>query len=354
LGEAGRGYSARSPINTVVIGYGYAGARIHVPLIRLAPQLRLHGLCSSDPAKRADIAKLPAHPYETFAQVIADPQVQLVVLATPNTLHAPQAIAAMRAGKHVVIDKPMCLTAAEADELLAVANQTGRTLTVFHNRRFDSDYLTLCHLMTTGELGDVRWLEMSWQKAGIPRTWRHSASAGGGRLIDLGAHLIDQALLLFPSPVTSVYCRMHHDHPGLDIDSHAMLTLVFARGQTAIIDTTSMSHAPKPRIVALGSKATFAKHGLDPQEAALAAGDIDAAREDPSQWGTLHTASASRSVPPIPGRWRNYYEQLGIALQNWQSATPLPVTAQSAARVVRILVAAAESASGGRAVAVNV
>lgn len=342
------------PINTVVVGYGYAGERIHVPLVRLAPQLRLYGVVSSDAGKRERIERdLGCFTFAEMDAALDDPEVQLVIIATPNILHASQAVAAMNAGRHVIIDKPMCLTSREADVLLQVARESRVALGVFHNRRFDSDYLTLRRLMQTGQLGDVRWLEMAWQRAKMPRTWRQAAGSGGGRLMDLGSHLIDQAIQLFQAPVKSVYCRMHREYPGLDIDSHAMVTLGFADGRTAIIDTTSLCHAPKPRILALGSKATFVKYGMDPQEAALAAGDIDSAAEPPAAWGTVHTAEGVTAVKPVEGRWRSYYELTGEAIANWPRAR-LPVPADEAARTIRILEAARASATEGRVVAVDV
>lgn len=341
-------------INAAVIGFGHAGERIHVPLIRLSSRVKLRGVCSGDPAKRQRVeSQIGCRTYDNLQGVLADQEVQLVVLATPNRLHAAQGIAAMRAGKHVLIDKPMCLGSRECEELIDCAKSTGLALSVFHNRRFDSDYLTLRGLLERGEIGQLRWLEMSWQRAALPRSWKQDASLGGGRLIDLGSHLIDQALQLMGAPVATVFCRMQHDYAGLDIESHAMLTLCFVDGRTAVIDTTGMTHAPKPRFRALGSRATFVKYGIDPQEAALSDGRIDVVREAPDAWGTLSDESGERRIETAPGRWTAFYEQLGGALAQWP-AGELPVTAQDAARVVRVLEAAAESAASGRVVAINV
>jgi predicted dehydrogenase len=340
-----------TPVNSVVVGYGYSGQRIHVPLIRLAPEVRLWGVCSGDAAKREQVRQgLGCRTYERFEQVLEDSEVKLVVLATPNALHASQAIAALRAGKHVVVDKPMCLSSAEANEMMGCAEAQRRVLTVFHNRRLDGDYLTLKHLMESGELGEVRWLEMAWQRPGLPRTWKQQAGSGGGRLLDLGSHLLDQTLQLFRAKVVSVYCRMHHDWPGVDIESHAMLTLSFADGRTAVIDTGSMSHVPKPRILAVGDKATYVKHGMDPQDAALAAGDIDSARELPSQWGEVADGKTTRPIETLQGRWRSFYGNVGRVLQGEDSFAGrdnLLVKPGEVARVVRILELAGRSAVDG-------
>ena len=341
-------------VKTAVIGYGYAGEKLHVPLIALAEGLNLVGVCSSDPDKRQQIQQQWAcRAYETFEQVLADPSVELVVLATPNLLHASQALAALAAGKHVVTDKPMCVSSQEAVALLDQAQQSRRLLSVFHNRRLDGDYLTLKNLLTAGELGDLRWLEMSWQRYGLPRNWRRQASQAGGRLVDLGSHMLDQVLQLFPAKVVSVYARMHHDLPDLDIESHAMVTLTFADGRTAILDTTSVTPIPKPRIFAIGSKVTFVKYGVDPQESALIAGDIDAAREDPQFFGQLHDGVSSRLVATIPGRWRSYYENIAHVLAQddpYAQRDRLLVTPQQVARQITLLEAARQSAQSGEVV----
>ncbi len=343
-----------NPLNTVVVGYGFAGERIHVPLVRLAPQLRLHGVCSLDPGKRSKVqARFGCRTYATFDDAIADPSAELIVLATPNALHAAQAIAALSAGKHVVVDKPMCLTRTDAQRMIEAAQTAGRLLSVFHNRRFDSDYLTVRHLLETERLGELRWLELSWQRPGLPRDWKREASQGGGRLIDLGSHMIDQALLLIPAKVISVYCRTQHDFESFDIESHAMLTLGFADGRSAVIDTTSQTFAPKPRWRVLGTQGTFVKFGVDPQERALANGDIDAVAEDPADCGKLHRSDAVETIIPLAGRWRSYYEQVALALRAGDEAL-LPVRAAEAARVVAVLEAARESQLSGRLVVVDV
>lgn len=344
-------------IRTVVIGYGYAGERIHVPLIRLAPGLSLHGVVSSSPAKREAITtKLGCRAYEGFDEVLADPAVDLVVLATPNALHAPQAVAALAAGKHVVVDKPMGLRSAEVAQMLQASEHACRILTVFHNRRFDGDYLTIRHLLANGRLGELRRVEFAWQRPGLPRTWKQRASEGGGRLWDLGAHLIDQALQLIPAPVSGVFCRMQRDFPNADVESHAALTILFADGRTAVIDTSSDSYAPKPRYVVVGSAGTFVKDGMDPQEAALAAGDIDAAKEPGVQYGRLHTAEGVAVIPTLAGRWRSFYENLSDVLHRpdpWSARDQLAVAPEQAGRVISIIEAAFSSASVRKAVALN-
>jgi scyllo-inositol 2-dehydrogenase (NADP+) len=308
--------------NVVVVGYGNAGRSFHSYLIGLEPRLRLHGICARDEAKRQQAAEQrKCRTYAAFDEVLADAAVDLVVLATPHDTHAPLAIAALDAGKHVVSDKVMCLNGAECDAMTAAAERSGKLLTVFHNRRWDGDFLTVQSLISENRLGDVRWIEMSWQRYGVWGGWRASVEKGGGRTYDLGPHLIDQALLLFPEPVESVHARMHRDWPDAPTESHCAVTLSFAGGRTIVIDVGSMTRWPKPRFHVVGTQATFVKYGEDPQEPAMIAGDIDAANEPEANFGKLYTGQtktdhAATTVPTLPGRWRNFYENVADVLVN--------------------------------------
>lgn len=331
-----------------VIGYGYAGRSFHSYLINITPGLTLHGVASSDAAKREQIVReRGCKVYSTFEEVLGDPAVDLVVLATPNDVHAALAIRALAAGKHVVTDKPMCVTLAEADQMVAMAERTGRMLSIFQNRRWDGDFLTVRQLINEGRLGTVRWAELAWQRWGAPRGWRGEAAKGGGRLYDLGAHLLDQLLLLFPQPVTGVYCRVHHDFPDRDVESHALITIHFADGATGVCDLSSMSAINKPRFHLFGDKGTFLKYGLDPQEEAMRAGQIDAAVEAEAFYGHLHDGTTETVIPTIPGRWRSYYENIRDVLTGEAS---LAVKPQQVRRVMAVFDAALRSAQSGQVV----
>ena len=339
------------PMNSpraAVIGYGYAGRSFHSYLIDITPGLILHGVSSSSAEKRAQIeVERNCRTYTSFDEVIADPQVDLVVLATPNDLHALFAIQAMEHGKHVVTDKPMCITLAEADRMVATAKETGRLLSVFQNRRWDGGFLTIQKLMAEGQLGNVRWIEMAWQRWQAPQGWRGEVAQGGGRLYDLGAHLLDQLLQLFPQPVEAVYCRMHHDFANTNVESHALLTIHFADGATGICDLSSMSAIPKPRFQIYGDRATFIKYGLDPQEDAMRDGDIDAAVNSEESYGRLHDGERETIIPTVPGRWRSYYENVRDAING---ETELAVKATEVQRVMAVIDASLRSAQSGQIV----
>lgn len=338
-----------APVRTVVIGYGLAGKYFHSYLVRLAsPGLVLHGVVSRDPATREKIvAEQHCRAYATPGEAFADPDVDLVVLATPSSTHAPLAIAAANAGKHVVTDKVMCLSRAECDAMYAAADANNTLLTVFQNRRLDGDYMTIRKLIADGELGTVRWIEMAWQGFNAWGGWRGQAAMGGGRFYDLGAHLLDQLLQFFPAPVETVYCRMRHDYEDSDIESEALIVVTFADGSTGVCDLSGRTAISKPRFLIKGDKATLAKYGLDPQENAMKAGEIDSATEDPENYATLKTQNEERRIPTLKGRWRTYYENIAEVLI--QGAEP-HVKPDEMRRQMSVFDAARESARTGQVV----
>lgn len=331
-----------------VIGYGRWGRQCHSYLIDTTPGLRLAGIVSSDPTKRERAAaERHCHVFNSPAEAFASPDVDVIVLATPNDTHKPLAIQALDAGKHVVTDKVMCLNLNEFMLMRNAADRNNRLLTVFQNRRLDGDYLTVRKLIEDNRLGDVRWIEMAWQGFGMMSGWRGSTARGGGKLYDLGPHLIDQVLQLIPSPVTDVYYRSCHDFTGYDVPSEDFLILTFADGRNAVIDLSSMAAIRKPRFYIRGTEGAFVKYGLDPQEAAQARGNIDDAHEDPALFGTLKTRDSETRIPTLKGRWRSYYENLRDALLG--KCSPL-VRLSEQERQIRVLDAAQLSALTHQAV----
>ena len=338
-----------APIRYAIVGYGTAGRGIHLPLLAFEPRLQLHGVVARRPETRELIAS--EHHCKTYASVEAmnvDADVDLVIITTPHEGHAPIAIASLRAGKHVVTDKPMCLTLAEYDAMVAAKTASGRLLTVFHNARLSGDYLTLRSIVDGGKLGDVRWLEINWNRHGLSQrsAWRNDANANGGRLIDLGVHLIDQALQVFPERVASVYARMNRDWPDAKVESACMVTIGFETGRTAILDVGSMTRIPKPKYLAVGTLGTWTKPGglVDPQDAALASGNWADAAEDVATIGTLVDPTGACPTPTIAGDWRTFYHNVADVLID--GATPM-VTLDEMRRVIATMQGAIESARTG-------
>jgi scyllo-inositol 2-dehydrogenase (NADP+) len=288
-------------------------------------------------------------PVRHVEQVCADPDVDLVVLATPSNVHAGLSVQALEAGKNVVTDKVMCLSLAECDRMIAAAEGSGKLLTVFQNRRWDGDFLTLRQLISDGDLGDVKWIEMAWQGFGPWGGWRGKAAMGGGRFYDLGAHLIDQMCLLFPQPIE---VRLLPDAPRLRPGplrhrKRGARLRHLRDGRTGVCDLSGMAAISKPRFYAKGDRATFQKFGLDPQENAMKAGDIDSATEDPANYGRLKGPDGERTAPTLPGRWRNFYENIADVLV--RGAAPA-VTLPSVRRQIGVMDAALRSAQTGQVV----
>lgn len=336
----------------VVVGYGFAGRCFHSYLVGLCADLQLHGVVSTRLEAHKQIrSRLGVRGYTSFEEVLQDTDVDLVVLATPNDLHAPQAIQAMEAGKHVVTDKPMAVSVAEADAMITASRRHNRLLTVFQNRRWDGDFLTVQRVLEEGLLGEPFLLELFWGQYGQPRGWRRSSAHGGGKFFDLGAHMIDQAIQLVDSPVEHVYARFRTDLMDSDVDDHAHCIISFANGTDVHVGTSSVARLPKPRWYVMGTRGTLIKEGVDPQEKAMIAGDIDAARELPEHYARLHISAvdqpAETVIQTVPGRWRSFYENVAQVLAG--TAGPA-VTAESVRTATAVIEAARRSAAEGRAV----
>ncbi len=298
-----------------------------------------------------------ASPDELLAR--AD-ELDLVVIASPNKTHVPIARAALEAGLPVVVDKPLAGTAAEARELAALAKERGLLLSVFQNRRWDNDFLTLARLIEEGELGDVlrfesrfeRWrpqLKGGWRESGDPQEI-------GGLLYDLGSHVVDQALTLF-GPVVRVYAESDVRRPGAAADDDTFLALTHANGVRSHLHVSAVTAQLGPRFRVLGSKAGYVKYGLDPQEAALREGARPATGtpwgEEPQElWGRVGSGESPLTgggvpVPTLPGDYPAYYAAVAAALRGTDEN---PVTASQAAAALDVLEAARRSAREGVAV----
>ena len=344
-----------SAINVGVIGYGLAGASFHAPLVAAVDRLKLAAIVTSR-------AEQVAHDYPGVAVVasaealIADPVIDLIVIATPNDLHAPLAHAALEAGKHVVIDKPFALNPGAAAELITVAKEHKRVLSVFHNRRWDSDFLTVQKVMQGGALGEVMLAELRWDRfrPAIKPGWREaSVEQGGGMLADLGPHLIDQAIVLF-GPPQAMTADLAAQRAGVVVDDYFELTLHYG-ARRVILSASTLVAAARPRFALHGSLGSFVKYGLDPQEPFLRAGgkagDPGYGEEPPATFGALTIGErAPEVVPSARGDWRLYYEGMADAILN---GAPPPVEPADALAGLELIALARRSAADGRACTVG-
>jgi scyllo-inositol 2-dehydrogenase (NADP+) len=333
-------------INTVVVGHGLAGRFFHCPLIRRQRRLRLHGVVARDPRARAEaVALWEVRGYAGLDEALADPAVDLVALATPHVVHAEMAVRTLGAGKACVVDKVMALSAAEADRMIAARDASGRMLSVFHNRRWDWDYLTLRDVLAGGRIGRPLLFESAVCRHAPPRTWRGHAASAGTILHDWGAHLVDQALQLGLGPCRRLTAWvMAAPWPGVDSGGHGRIVLEFA-DVLFQAETSRVCRLDRPRWWVLGTAGGFVKHGVDPQEDALRAGDLDAAAEPLGHRGRLlgevGGAAAEELVETVRGSWDAYYANIAAHLED---GAPLAVPAEDGREVVRVLDAAARSA----------
>jgi len=263
---------ASAPIGVALLGFGFAGRIFHAPFIATTPGLALRVVASS---RRDEIAT--AYPGVRAAnsadEALASPDVDLVVVATTNETHASLAIRAMRAGKHVVVDKPFTLTLDEAHQVIAVAQETQRVMAVFQNRRWDSDFTGVRAAIAAGEIGDVveYWSQIARWRPEVRDRWRERPGPGAGLWFDLGPHLIDQALELFGMP-DALQATIRALRPGATVDDFFHVRLIY-QTREVLLTSSMLAGEASPRLVVRGTTGTLVKHGMDTQERALMAGD---------------------------------------------------------------------------------
>jgi scyllo-inositol 2-dehydrogenase (NADP+) len=340
-----------NPLEVALVGYGFAGKTFHAPFISAVEGLELTHVVSSQPAKvRRDWPEVTVLP--GIDEVCANPAIGLVVIATPNASHFELAQKSLAAGKHVVVDKPFTLTVADAQQLLARAARARRVLSVFQNRRWDGDFLTLERLLgKEGPLGEVTHFESHYDRyrPQVQPRWREMPGAGSGIWFDLGPHLVDQALQLFGWPEAIFADLAVQRKGGSAVDYfHVLMRYGIRR---VILHGASFVSADLPRYIAHGRLGSYVKFGIDSQEEALKRGD----RPGGPGWGvdprpgTLYSwkngeLQTSR-VPADPGDYARYYEAVRDAIAKGQ---PNPTTAQDILGVMSVLETAVRSSEERR------
>ena len=344
--------AARDPIRTAVIGFGTSGRIFHAPFLAADPEYSLDVIVTGDPARRAaaaarhPLARVVATPEEVWADAA---ELDLVVIGSPSGTHAELADSALDAGLDVVVDKPFAVTADEGRALIAKAERLGRRITVFQNRRWDGDFLTLREFVTQGALGDVRRFEsrFEWWQPEPAASWKTEATAaeGGGILYDLGTHLIDQAMQLF-GPVSDLYVEIARRRPDAAAEDDVFLALEHDSGVTSHLWMSAVAPLFGPRFHVLGSRAGYATWGLDGQEPSLIAGalpgDPGFGETPEARWGVLGADGDTRPVPTKRGDYGAFYRLLANALRE---GGPMPVDPAAAVAVLEIIERAHAAAS---------
>jgi predicted dehydrogenase len=342
----------KDPIRVGLIGYGYAGKTFHAPLIRSVPGLLLTHIGST----KLDIvqADMPGSIIGSAENISTHPEVDLVVIASPNESHFQLAAAALRAGKHVVIDKPFTVTLEEARALRSIAQQHGRLLSVFHNRRWDSEILATKAILDSGVLGDVSHYEchMDRFRPTVRQRWREDPGPGAGLWFDLGPHMIDQALYLFGLP-TFVNAAFGVLRKGGKTDDWAHVQLIYKRDGMdrlrVILHSSLLVAGGGPRSTLHGTRASWVKFGADVQEPQLVSGMLPGDPGfgvDPQPGIVINGETGSRTEIAAPkGNQRMYYIDIRDAIKNRQ---PPLITVKDAVAVMAVLETSFQSAAEGR------
>ncbi|MFD2265199.1 oxidoreductase [Lacibacterium aquatile] len=326
------------PLNVALVGYGFVGKTTHAPLIEAVPGLNLHTIVSSKGA--AVTQERPGVRVVADLAEALDDAIDLVVIATPNDLHAPQAHAALDAGKHVVVDKPFTLSLAEAQAVMGHGQRAGKLVSVFQNRRLDSDFMTLRHLVQTGKLGAVAEFHSHYDRwrPTVRDRWREHAGPGTGIWVDLGAHLADQALQLFGVP-DAVYGEISNRRPGSVTTDYFHMLLRYQEVRV-ILHGSSLAQANGLRYIAHGSKASYVKYGIDAQEDMLKAGQKPGDEgwgDDPIPGELIVSENDWPQVidrPVVRGEYRAYYAAMRDAILG---KGPPPVTPREALDLMKLL-----------------
>lgn len=343
-----------SEVHVGIVGYGLAGRVFHGMLIRHTPGLRVHSIVTGNPERRAQAARdFPdAKIYSTYEEMLQDDEVELVVIGTPHNTHKDLTLAACAHRKHVVVDKIMALSVEEADAMIEAAQQAGVLLSVFHNRRWDSDYLTVRAALEQGLIGEPYVIEScvvtpprrSSFTPNAELRWRSQARFGGGPYRDWGAHLMDQAVQLFGAGVETVYADFQYRVPEADVETAAVCEMRFPSGVRYRVEVGHISYIGRPRWYVRGSAGALVIEGLDPQENALKQGEVIGGTPRaamPAGSVRFVDARGERPIPIIPGDYTQYYKNIAAALRG---DMPLAVTPESVRDVLRVMEAAILSA----------
>lgn len=339
-----------------LIGFGLAGEVFHAPLIQSTNHLKIQKVRTSQEEKVYGALGHKVEVVTKIEKILQDPEIQLVVIASPNSTHYELAKAALQSGKHVVVDKPFVTRVEQGRELIQLSKQKGLFLSVFHNRRWDSDFLTVSKLIKNGEIGEVHSFSAHFDRyrPQVKARWKEQDPKGAGVLYDLGSHLIDQALVLFGKP-EAVYADVYTQRPGAGAPDGFMLTLYYPNNRKVYLRSNSLILEPGPRFEVHGSHGSFLKYGLDGQEEALKnglrPGNPSWGVEPVEYYGTLTKIQdgkiVTERIESELGRYEVFYQQIERAILG---EVEMPVDPQDALDVIQVIEAAMQSSREKRVI----
>jgi predicted dehydrogenase len=345
------------PITTALLSYGMSGEVFHAPLLQAHPGFTLASVVqrSRQHAKERypDVAIV-----KSVDDIIADEAIELIIVNTPNETHFEFASRALRAGKNIIVEKPFTVTSTEAEELIAISRETGRMLSVFQNRRWDGDFITVQQILAAKLVGKIAEFELHYDRYRNyieANTWKEESGPGTGILYNLGSHMLDQVLVLFGMPL-DVDARMGIQRPGGKVDDYYDIRLRYT-DFSAIVKSSYLVREQGPRYALHGTDGSYVKHGIDPQEQALKEGNIPGTTswgyEPRELWGKLNVSIGSLHVEGVVetavGNYLAYYDNIFDVLRAGKS---LSVTGEQGLDVIRLIEACAESNRLRKAIAI--
>ncbi|QKE72263.1 oxidoreductase [Arthrobacter citreus] len=334
-------------IKVGLVGYGFSGATFHAPFIKVLEEFELSKVVSS---KKEEVQKElgAVEVVSALEDVLADELIDLVVITTPSGMHYEMAKQSLLAGKHVILEKPMVVQTWEAEELNKIAEEKKLLLSVYHNRRWDNDFLTVKKLINDGALGEINTYQVHFDRyrPEVRNRWREQQGPGSGMLYDLGSHLIDQALNLFGLP-QFISADVFAQRGNAKTDDYFHIILGYDKLRV-ILHSGSIVPSNGPRFQVHGTKGSFIKYGMDGQEAALKEGkkptEESWGADEPQFFGKLFTVDGDKemeeTIVTLPGSYTTYYKKVAKSILEGKKA---PVTGEEGLNVIKIIEAALKS-----------
>ncbi|WP_339754106.1 oxidoreductase [Algoriphagus aquimarinus] len=339
-----------NPIKTAIVGFGSVAEKMHAPLIAVCPDLDLVASVERR-TNRCEEIYSGVTTYRSLDELLAAEVADLIVITTPNEFHFPMAMQCLSAGKHVVVDKPVTIFSHEAEELNKLASEKGLVCSVFHNRRYDGDFMTLQKLVREGDLGDLVYLESHFDRfrPDVSENWREKEVPGNGITYDLGAHLMDQVVLLFGLP-NWIQADIRKQRTGAVADDYFDITMDYGTLK-AKVTAGALVNVPTPKFLLLGKNGSYQKFGLDVQEAEFKLGHKPEGEswgvETEEKWGKIFLSEETKAYETIPGNYRILYQNIADAISK---GTSLDITIPQTISVLKIIEASFKSAEEKRTI----